>query len=193
MPGYHKQYVEDPDETPFTRFAKLQGVDPSLVDRTGYTTPGIGGMGNEQGMPPGMQQGNLEGTLGNIDQLGQERTILEKGLEDIRGMPSHRMMTGEELWQGVKDAGSSGLDFLKRGVDAITPSQDTTDEFNRRLQRASSIVNGGVPMYMQEQAQQQQMLQHQDLMQMKRQQMAQHLQGLEEQKRNHNLQVMDKL
>ena len=148
--------------------------------------PGIGGAGNEEGMPMGLQQGNIEGVLDNIAQLSQERSVLENGLEKIRGMPSHRMMTGEEMWQGVKDAGSQGLDFLRRGVDAITPSQDTTDEFNRRLQRANSIVNGGTPMYMQEQQFQQQMGQQDQLMQMKRMQTAQHLQELQQKKQEHD-------
>ncbi|MEQ1844280.1 MAG: hypothetical protein ABL983_01730 [Nitrospira sp.] len=84
------------------------------------------------------------------------------------------------------------MDLLGQGLSAITPSQEGYDNFAMRLQRAGAIANNQIPFYMREQQQQMEMANHQDALASRRQQLAQHLEGIKEQKRGHDLQLLEK-
>lgn len=154
--------------------------DPSYTPLDQIGNPGMGGAGNEGGV----QQAHAElldrftGGLDRSEQLGQQSRGLMDALqanhEAQRSQGSGLDLGG--VWQGIKDAGSKGMDLLGQGINAITPSQEGYDNFAMRLQRAGAIANNQIPLYMREQQQQMEMANQQDMMQMKRQQLADYLQ-----------------
>lgn len=83
---------------------------------------------------------------------------------------------GEQLMSGLGQIGSALGNDIRDGFNAITPDQSTIDNIAMRLQRAHAIGQGTLPYYLQEQMARQQMEQAQDVMGMKRQQLAQQLQ-----------------
>jgi len=78
-----------------------------------------------------------------------------------------------------------GLGLVKRGVDAITPSEEGLQKFFRVLQ-AGGTQPGQIPVYMQEQKLQLEQ-------QLRRDTLSQHLEAQQETKRQHNWQVTEKL
>lgn len=179
-PGLYPQLVQFPSD-PYISPNSLGG-------------PGMGGAGNEGGMglAPQAALGGVDQRLASIQQLGDQRRGLEDQLASMQGQPSTRLMTTGEMWQGLKDIGSSGLDLLGRGAKAILPTQEGWNEGAMRLQNANAIVNGGTPLWMMQQQHQVQLGQHQELMAMKRQQMATELQRANEQRRQHDLQLLER-
>lgn len=171
--------------------------DPSYTPQDQVGGMGMGGAGNEGGIQQAHAEllDRLTGGLNRSEQLGQE----SRGLMDALQANHEAQRAGGSgldlggAWQGIKDAGSKGMDLLGQGINAITPSQEGYDNFAMRLQRAGAIANNQIPLYMREQQQQMEMTNHQDQMSSRRQQLAQHLEGINEQKRHHNMQVMEKL
>jgi len=149
------QFLNDPRYTP--------------LDRIGM---GMGGAGNEASYTPPV---DIDQRMANIEELGALRTQQENQLEALRNASQSRGMGLGDLWQGIKDAGSSGMDMLGRGLNAITPTQQGYDNFAMRLQNANAIVNGGTPLYMMQQQQQIANDQNQQMLAFKRQQMADQL------------------
>lgn len=146
-----------------------RGFDPLYSDRM---VPSNGGAGNDSSY--GLSAlNNINERLAGIQQLGDQRMSLEDQLASLHRESNDVNPNG--IWQGLKEAGSSGLDLLGRGLNAITPSQDTIDNIAMRLQRAHAIGQGTLPYYMQEQMAQQQMAMQPELMAFKREQMANQL------------------
>lgn len=153
--------------------------DPSYTPQDQMGGMGMGGAGNEGSIQQAHAEllDRLTGGLNRSEQLGQE----SRGLMDALQANHEAQRAGESgldlggVWQGIKDAGSKGMDLLGQGLSAITPSQEGYDNFALRLQRAGAIANNQIPLYMREQQQQMEMGQQQEMMQMKRQQLAQQL------------------
>jgi hypothetical protein len=90
---------------------------------------------------------------------------------------------------GLQNAGSA----IGRGVDAITPSSDTMSRIFAGLEAAGAVGRGATPLYLQQQ--------HLDLQKQqllgsaldRREAMAQRIQQAEEQKRQHNWGIAEKL
>lgn len=154
--------------------------DPSHTPQDQIGGAGMGGAGNETGIQQAHAEllDRLTGGLNRSEQLGQE----SRGLMDaLQANHEAQRVGGNGLdlggaWQGIKDAGSKGMDLLGQGINAITPSQEGYDNFAMRLQRAGAIANNQIPLYMREQQQQMEMANHQDALASRRQQLADHLQ-----------------
>ena len=170
------QYLNDPSYTP--------------LDRIGG--PGMGGAGNEGSF----NSPAIGGIEGNVDRIQQESDIQRGLLGQLASLRQQGQGGGGMdlggMWEGLKGAGSQGMDMLGRGLNAITPSQDTVNNIAMRLQNAHAIGTGQTPLYMMQQQHQMAMGQHQELMAQRRQQMAMQLGQLQEQKRGHDLQLLEK-
>lgn len=154
--------------------------DPSYIPQDQLGGPGMGGAGNESGLSPSHVEllARLEGGLNRSEQLGQESRGLMDALQanyEAQRSQGNGLDVGG-MWQGIKNAGSQGMDLLSRGLNAVTPSQDSIDNLAMRFQNAHAIGTGQLPLYMRQQQQQMEMSQQQDLMQMKREQLASQLQ-----------------
>jgi hypothetical protein len=200
MPGQHKR-VDLLSDDPTTEedlsgsggYVYRPGLDANPAP-LGFNPPSAGGMGNEEGLPQAHRElldrvfGGLQATE---DQGQQGRQAAERFHAQF--LASQQPPEEGGLWQGMKDAGSKGLDLLGQGLNAITPSQDRVNDIAMRFQNAHAIGTGQLPMYMQMQQAQQQMGQQREGLELRRQQLAQHLEGIQEQKRHHNMQVMENL
>jgi hypothetical protein len=170
------QYLNDPSYTPLDQIGG-QGMG-GAGNEGSFNSPAAGGIENSVDAiqrEHDLQRGLL-GQMASLRQQGQSG-----GGMDLGGM-----------WEGLKGAGSQGLDMLGRGLNAITPSQDTVNNIAMRLQNAHAIGTGQTPLYMMQQQHQMAMGQHQELMAQRRQQMAMQLGQLQEQRRGHDLQLLEK-
>lgn len=168
-----------PEDHPLLPY--LNDPQVSMQDQVGLN---LGGAGNDSfSNQPAM--GDVEGRVGTIENLGDQRRILEDGIARLRGMPDSRAMTLGEMWQGAKDAGSAGLGMLGRGLDAITPSQGTIDNIAMRFQNAHAIGTGQTPLYMMQQQHMANMQNAQDMMAMRRSQLADQLGKLQQAQQMH--------
>lgn len=147
------------------------------LDRIGG--PGMGGAGNESSYTSSVDHDQL---MQNIQDLGAQRSALEDQLASLRSQPQSGGMSLGDFFSGLKNAASSGLSSLGNGLSAMAPNQGTIDNIAMRLQRAHAIGQGTLPYYMQEQMANHQLAQSQDLMAMKRDQLANSLQTLALQK-----------
>lgn len=163
--------------------------DPSYIPQDQLGGPGMGGAGNESGLSPAHIEllDRLEGGLNRSEQLGQEgRGLMDAPQANYEAQRSQgNGLDVGGIWQGMKDAGSQGMDLLSRGLNAMTPSQDSINNLAMRFQNAHAIGTGQPPLYMRQQQQQMEMANHQDLMQMKRAQLAQQLQDHKQKQEEH--------
>lgn len=113
--------------------------------------------------------------------------------------PDDDAISGTQFFSGMGQLGSAvGNDLASlgrlgmRGLDAITPSRDTLAGIGQYFQDAHAIGTGQTPLYMMQQAHMQNMQQSQQMMAYRRQQMADQLQQLQESKRQHDMQLLEK-
>lgn len=183
MPDYRRTRSLEPGETEPAPITSL--YIPYLNDPV-YTPPertvqGLGGAGNE-GMGASPVLGSIEDRLDTIQQLGAQRSDLENQIANLPREPESSGFSLGNVWDGLKQAGSSVKNALGAGLNAITPTQEGYNDFAMRLQNASAIANGGTPLWMQ----QMQMGSNQDLLAMKRQQLAQQLSDHQAQLQRHH-------
>lgn len=86
-----------------------------------------------------------------------------------------------------------GLGLAQRGIEAITPSSDTLYKLAQGLEAAAAVGQGRTPLYLQEQHLDLQRQQMQGAAEERKQMMALRIQQAEEQKRQHNWGIAEKL